>query len=114
MPPPLGIETRFNIIVAHKVAELHYHEWLRNDHLVSSGFVPISENHWMAHVLRNLHEKSERKELVWVNRCRPEFSKDFVNLAQLHVPSVLFFFENDTRFWLAFLSHLEGTGSSSC
>jgi pimeloyl-ACP methyl ester carboxylesterase len=106
-PPVSGIESKFDVIIAHKVAKLHYHEWLRNDHFVSPDFVPISEDHWMAHVLRDLDEKSERKELVWVNRCRPEFPKDFADLARLHVPSLLYFFEKDARYWLAFLSHLE-------
>lgn len=60
----------------------------------------------MAHVLCDLEEKSKRKELVWASRRNPQFPKEFVDLAQLHVPSVLTFFGNDTSYWLAYSEHL--------
>ena len=40
-----GIETEFAVVAAHRVASLHYHEWLPNDHFASSQLV--DENQWM-------------------------------------------------------------------
>ena len=94
-PPPrithfpyhLGIETEFTIVATHRVASLHYHEWLPNGDFASSELV--DENQWMASVLRGLDAKWERKKLVWTNRPDTE-PPEFKKLAREYVPSVLF------------------------
>lgn len=82
-----GIETEFAVVAAHRVASLHYHEWLPNDHFASSQLV--DENQWMENVLRGLDTKWEREKLVWTNHPETEPS-EFKKLARVYVPSVLF------------------------
>ncbi|KAF9643783.1 hypothetical protein BDM02DRAFT_3122952 [Thelephora ganbajun] len=81
------IETEYTIVAAHKVASLHYHEWLPNENFASSEFV--DENQWMTSVLRGLDTKWKRRKLVWTNHPETEPS-EFKKLARLYVPSVLF------------------------
>lgn len=82
-----GIETEFTIVAAHRVASLHYHEWLPNGNFASSELV--DENQWMADVLRGLDTKWERKKLVWTNRPDTE-PPEFKKLAREYTPSALF------------------------
>ena len=82
-----GIETEFTIVAAHRVASLHYHEWLPNEDFATSELV--DENQWMASVLRRLDTKWKQKKLVWMNRPETE-PPEFKKLAREHVPCVLF------------------------
>jgi len=73
--------------MAHKVASLHYHEWLPNENFASSSLVDGSQ--WMTSVLHGLDVKWEQNKLVWANHLGTELP-EFKRLAREYVLSVLF------------------------
>ncbi|KAF9783221.1 hypothetical protein BJ322DRAFT_1219680 [Thelephora terrestris] len=77
------IESKFNIVTAHKVAHLHYHDFWRHDHFINHGQTVISdENEWMVDVLSRLKQRSGHH---WKHSTEPEHEK-FRELVERHTP----------------------------
>ena len=82
------IESKFDIVTAHRVAHLHYHEFLPHGHFILHGETAIvDENEWMVSVLSHLKHKSGKH---WKGSWEVEREK-FRKLVERHIPKILHF-----------------------